>query len=74
MRPRLQLTALRQTAHSGDNADAARDTERFVIRIDLSAAPGGGEVIEINKDIATNQPKQIEHNDSKTVTASEQNQ
>jgi hypothetical protein len=66
---------LRATVHGdGDDADAARDTERFVIRIDLSSAPGSGDdVLEIVKDI-TPKPPQIEHNDSEIVAASEQNQ
>ena len=32
---------LRATAIGGDNADRPAETERFIIKIDLSAAPGG---------------------------------
>jgi hypothetical protein len=42
---------LRQTAHGGDSAETTPDVaERFIIRIDLSAAPGG-EALELNKEI-----------------------
>jgi hypothetical protein len=58
--PRHRIEAAREiraTATSGGDAENARDTERFVIRIDLSAAPDGGEVLEISKDITPKPPQ-----------------
>jgi hypothetical protein len=50
---------LRQVAIGGDGAENAPDAgQPFIIRIDLSAAPGGGEVLEIAT--TANQPKRIE--------------
>ena len=48
---------IRQVAIGGDSADAPDVGQPFLIRIDLSAAPGG-EVLEVRG--TTNPPKQIE--------------
>ena len=50
--PRSKIEAfkeLRTTANVGSGADRPADTERFIIKIDLSA--GGGEVLTFNKSI-----------------------
>jgi hypothetical protein len=57
---------LRATVH-GPGAENAPDAgQPFIIKIDLSAAPGG-EVLEIHKDLTKPALPAIEHNDSESV-------